>query len=652
VNYHLALLIGYAVALTAIGLWVARLVKGSSDFFVAGRALSAPLLFSTVLAANIGAGSTVGAAGLAYSDGISAWWWNGSAAIGSLALALWVGPRIWALASSRGFYTAGDFLEYRYGRPVRGVVASLIWVGTLAILAGQLIAGAAVLEVVAAIPRAWGTAIGAAAMLVYFVAGGLLSSAWVNAVQLVVLIGGLVGALPVVLAHVGGIAGIAARAPSHFWEFGYSTGPGSGFTLLAMLGPAFIISPGLLQKVYGASDARAVRLGVGVQALCLGLFAFVPVLMGMAARAAYPDIASPNLVLPRVLVDALPVWLGALALAAVFSAEVSTCDAILFMLATSLSQDLYRQFVNPRADDRTILRVARLAAVAGGALGVVLAIQLPTVISALSIFYTLLGVSLFVPVVAGLYVRAAGTPEAVAAIVAGVSFVLAVQLSGREGQAVWTNPNVGGLTAAGVACVVVLVLRKVRSSEVGGRRSEVEDPASGDRLDVRGPASVFVLARALTYATLFIGLVLVFLPARALSAAGIGTPPAIGTWQVAGAIVGTAGAALALSCVLTFAFVGKGTPAPFDPPRRLVVRGPYRFVRNPMYIGAGLALTGAALFYQTLALFAYAGAFLLITHLFVVFYEEPTLRRMFGEEYEAYCRTTKRWWPSTMNKKG
>jgi SSS family solute:Na+ symporter len=336
-------------------------------------------------------------------------------------------------------------------------------VGTLAILAGQLIAGAAVLEVVAGVPREWGTAIGAMAMIVYFVAGGLLSSAWVNAVQLVVLLAGMLAAVPIVLSKAGGFAGIAASVPAHFWDFGYTAGPGSGFTLLAMLAPAFIISPGLLQKVYGAKNPRAVRLGVGVQGVALGLFAFIPVLLGMSARVIAPDVSSPNLVLPTVLIEALPIWLGALALAAVFSAEVSTCDAILFMLATSLSQDLYKQFVNPNADDRTILLVARLAAVVGGAIGVALAIQLPTVIGALSIFYTLLGVSLFVPVLAGLYVRRAGMAEAVAAIFAGVSFVLAVQLSGQAGLAVWTNPNVGGLTAAGLAFLIVLIVRRNRS---------------------------------------------------------------------------------------------------------------------------------------------------------------------------------------------
>jgi protein-S-isoprenylcysteine O-methyltransferase Ste14 len=130
-----------------------------------------------------------------------------------------------------------------------------------------------------------------------------------------------------------------------------------------------------------------------------------------------------------------------------------------------------------------------------------------------------------------------------------------------------------------------------------------------------------------------------------LARAGITGPPAGGPLWIAGIAIAAAGAALALWCVLTFAFVGKGTPAPFDPPRRLVVRGPYRHVRNPMYSGAGTALAGAALCYQSLALFGYTGLFLLITHLFVLWYEEPTLRRLFGAEYESYCLHVSRWWP-------
>jgi protein-S-isoprenylcysteine O-methyltransferase Ste14 len=156
---------------------------------------------------------------------------------------------------------------------------------------------------------------------------------------------------------------------------------------------------------------------------------------------------------------------------------------------------------------------------------------------------------------------------------------------------------------------------------------------------------IFTLARATTYSALFIGLLLIYLPNRILSSTGISPPAAIGFWQVAGMLLGAGGAALALTCILTFVSVGRGTPAPFDPPRRLVVRGPYRFVRNPMYIGAGLALTGAALFYQSARLFGYAAVFLVIAHLFVVMYEEPTLLRSFDGDYQAYCERVSRWWP-------
>jgi len=157
---------------------------------------------------------------------------------------------------------------------------------------------------------------------------------------------------------------------------------------------------------------------------------------------------------------------------------------------------------------------------------------------------------------------------------------------------------------------------------------------------------MFVLVRAFTYAALFIGLVLIYVPARLLSWSGIVRPATIEAQQVAGMVIGAVGAAVALWCIFTFASVGRGTPAPFDPPRRLVIRGPYRFVRNPMYIGAGLALAGAALVYESLPLLGYTGLFFLATHLLVVWYEEPALRQTFGKEYEAYCQQIRRWWPS------
>ena len=158
---------------------------------------------------------------------------------------------------------------------------------------------------------------------------------------------------------------------------------------------------------------------------------------------------------------------------------------------------------------------------------------------------------------------------------------------------------------------------------------------------------MFVLARAITYSALYVGLLLVFLPAQLLSRFGVPAPARIGAPQIIGAVVAVIGFVVAIACVLTFVFVGRGTAAPFDPPRRLVVRGPYRLIRNPMYLGSGLALLGAAAFYESVLLAGYAAVYFLAMHLLVVLYEEPTLKRIFGADYEAYVTQVGRWLPSS-----
>lgn len=470
---QLALILGYSAILILLGVWASRKVHSAADFFVAGRRLGPGLLSATLLAANIGAGASVGAAGLGYRAGLSAWWWVGSAGLGSVALAFWIGPRLWRTAAKHDLRTVGDYLELRYGRSVRGVVAVLLWFNTLVILAAQLIALSLVLDVVAGIPRLAGCLIGGLVMTTYFVAGGLLSSAWVNLVQLIVLITGLCTVLPVAVAGLGGWEAVAAetRAIDGYWSFWHGSSAGSagaGWLLLPMLAPAFMISPGLLQKVYGARDAATVRRGVGLNAAVILVYAVVPALLGMVARAASPMLTDSELALPTLLMHHVPGWLGSIGLAALFSAEVSTADAILFMLATSMSQDLYRRFLRPDASDEEVLRVARWAAVIGAALAVLLAASAASIIGTLKIFYSVMTVCLFVPVVAGLHVRRAGTFEALSAIGAGLCAWAAFFIA-TDGQGVgFLQPEAVGLVASAVALGLVLLTNGSRDQGVKG----------------------------------------------------------------------------------------------------------------------------------------------------------------------------------------
>ena len=90
---------------------------------------------------------------------------------------------------------------------------------------------------------------------------------------------------------------------------------------------------------------------------------------------------------------------------------------------------------------------------------------------------------------------------------------------------------------------------------------------------------------------------------------------------------------------------GRGTPAIFDAPRRFVAVGPYKYVRNPMYLSAIATFLGFGLYARSLAVLAFAGAWFLMIHLFVVFIEEPGLRRRFGGTYDAYVYRVRRWMP-------
>jgi SSS family solute:Na+ symporter len=343
---------------------------------------------------------------------------------------------------------------------VRGLVTSVLWFATLFILAGQLIGVATILNVVAGVPMPAGAAIGGALMTTYFAAGGLLGSAWINLVQLIVLLIGFAIAVPIAMTGAGGWSGLveAPALPAHyasFWNGGAST------ALLLLLVPPFVSSPGLLQKAYGARSERAVRMGTALNGAALMVFAFVPAVLGMAARAHHPELAQDQLALPTLLTENLPSGIGSLLLAAIFSAEISTADAVLFMLATSLSQDLYRRFVNPGASDGQVLKVARYAAIGGGALGILLAILTPTIIGALSVFYTVLGAGLFLPIVVGLHARRPQARAVGVSIVAGMATVLVVQIaSAGRGFGIWT-PALCGLTAAASGYGIATLVRRV-----------------------------------------------------------------------------------------------------------------------------------------------------------------------------------------------
>lgn len=156
--------------------------------------------------------------------------------------------------------------------------------------------------------------------------------------------------------------------------------------------------------------------------------------------------------------------------------------------------------------------------------------------------------------------------------------------------------------------------------------------------------SLFIALRSLVYAS---AIVFAF-GWMALQSQGL--DPQLGgalpEWTpLPGVVLMIAGATLALACAATFVTLGRGTPAPFDPPREFVVVGPYRWTRNPMAIGALTLLFGFGLTNRSPGMLGLAVVFTLALYLFVTLYEEPELKRRFGSSYEQYLESTPRWIP-------
>ena len=422
----LAFIILYALILIALGAYIGRKAKTASDFFVAGRNFNSGLLFTTLIAANLGAGSTVGVAALAYRYGLSAWWWIGSAGIGSLILAFIVGPKIWRTARENNFYTLSDYLDKRYSKFFSGIISVMMAVGTLALFAGQLLGIAWILEVVAGVPKAYGVITGAVVTTLYFAAGGLLSGAMVNIVEVAVILAGFVVALPFVWNFSGGLEGIRARVnnPSYFDFYGMGSTAIIGY--IVMLVPSFFISPGLIGKVFAARDERAIKIGTALNGLVQLIFAVIPVFIGMAAFSCFPDLTGADLALPTAMKNMMPFFAASMALAAIFAAEVSTADTVLYMLAGSLTNDIYKRFFNPKISDAALLKLSRAVTIICGLLGIVLALRLESIISALTIFYSLMSVSLSAPLIFGLFTKKASNGGAVFSALAGVALTLLI----------------------------------------------------------------------------------------------------------------------------------------------------------------------------------------------------------------------------------
>jgi SSS family solute:Na+ symporter len=444
--------------LCGITLYKVTQVKNKTDFLVAGRTLSWPVLVFTLLSSWIGAGSLLAGAENAYKNGFVALW---------QPLGGWVGLLIIGLIAGRARhfaqFTVPDLLEARYNATARVLATVAIVISYTVITSYQFIGGGDILHLIfPELDRRTGLYIIAGFVIFFTAAAGMASIAYLDLVIGSMVTLTVIIAVPILLARVGGWHVVRASLPAtHFQVLGnYSFGGAIALALPTLL--LLVGNQGMYQKFFSAkseSDARKSVIG-----WIIGTVTLETLLVAVAVIASsrlHTD--RPREIIPLTAKQALPPLLGAILLGGVFAKVISTANNYLFSPATNLIHDVYERFVNRRASQRRTLVVSRVIVVLLGLFAVLQATQFQSVLEASLYAYTVYGAAVTPVVMAVFFWRRATTEGAVTSILLGTVVTVGWQLGQQYGPD-WLRTEIGWIPAvypaliASIASLVVVSL--------------------------------------------------------------------------------------------------------------------------------------------------------------------------------------------------
>jgi SSS family solute:Na+ symporter len=440
--------IAYLMILIAVGAWRSRQVHTQEDFMVAGRRLSAKVLCGTLLATWIGSGSLIGGAGLAYREGFPALWFNAG---------VWLAIIILYLVAGRvrrfGQFTVPDILEARYNKHARVLGTIVTIIAYTAIVSYQFRAGGMVLNLITGISVDSGIIITAIFVIGYTVLAGMISVAYTDVVNGVIMIIGLFVALPFLLDAAGGWAELTQSLPeSHFEPLGNMTLTRAlGYSLPTML--LLLGESGMYQRFFSARDQAAAKRSVIGWIIGTIILEGLIVVLAVIGSGIFPEIDSEMVILHSVK-DGLPIVAGCITLAAIVAVIVSTADSFLLVPATNIMRDIYQRFINPEASQQKIVRYSRYVVVFLGLFAFVQVRFFEQVLAMALYAYTMYGVGITPAVMAAFFWKRATALGGAVSIGAGMVVTLIWEIAGQP----WDLPTVYPALIASLGCLIVISL--------------------------------------------------------------------------------------------------------------------------------------------------------------------------------------------------
>ncbi len=411
-------LVSYFAAVASLGYLGYRRTRTAADFIVAGRTLGAVVGGATLAATQISAGTFVGTVGLHYMAGVCfAWVWPG-AWLGWIVSVVFVAPKL----RQSGALTIPDYFARRYGATSRTVAATLIGVAYTIFLVAQYKASGIIVHAVLGWPEWTGIALILASTTIYSLLGGLHGGARIDLLQSVVMVTGVVSAVPYLLGHLGGLTGLAHQLAAIDprllgWFYGWRELLAFG----AAFGLSLAATPLEITRFLAMRDLTTARYAVGVAFIFQAIIGASIMMIGLSMRALFPDLPSGDLASSVMAAHVLTPVAGSLLIVAAFSAIMSTVNALLLVAAASLAHDIYAPVVNRLAGDRALLLANRVAILALALVPVWFAVHDVPLVQFIVLFQAKLVASFFfAPIVIGLNWAHGSAAGALASMLTGL----------------------------------------------------------------------------------------------------------------------------------------------------------------------------------------------------------------------------------------
>jgi SSS family solute:Na+ symporter len=419
---YLIAVLAYLGILILVGFRQSRRVKSGEDFLVAGRTLPARVLVFTLLSTWIGSGSLFGGAGLGYRAGFPALWQSAGAWVGIAAI-FFLAHRVRRIAK----FTMPDILELRYGATARVLGTIVTAIAYTTICAYQFRGGGRLLNLIAPVDVGNGALITALFCIAYTALAGMLSVAYLDVGNGLMMTIGVGAAVFYLIAHAGGVGpAFGALRPDQVALFGTLdpwVDAGALFlpTMLLLLGEA-----NMYQKFFSARDERAARNAVVGWIVGTIVVETLIVAVGVLGSVSIPGLntGDSEAIVMRVAVDVLPGVLGIALVCGAAAIIISTANSFLLTPASALMNDIYRKFVNPQANDRQILLWTRILVVVLGLAGFI-ALRFFSTILAMALWaYTMYGAAVTPALLAAFIWPRATRQGGVASIAIGMAITL------------------------------------------------------------------------------------------------------------------------------------------------------------------------------------------------------------------------------------